>query len=330
MTDWLADLLGVDALPEGARVDAHGQPLVVRDGIPRAQAAVTDSQAATGEAFGFKWAQEDTFSSKAFLDKNRAWFVERYGEPAEWEFLAEDAVLVDAGCGAGVAGLELFRDVLARIRYLGVDLTDAVDVAARRFAQRGAPGRFLQADLTDLPLAPATVDVIFSEGVLHHTDSTEGAIAALAPLLRPGGRLVFYVYRRKGPVREFTDDHVRAWLQTMPPQQGWEALKPLTKLGIALGELEAEVDVPEAVEPLGIPAGRIDVQRLFYWSVAKAFYAPEMSFDEMHHLNYDWYAPVNAHRQSEQEVRVWCEAAGLEVEDVHSHLAGLTVRARRR
>ncbi len=330
MGDWLADLLGVETLEEGAHVDARGHALVVRDAIPRAEALVSGTQSATRDAFGFKWAQEDSYASDVYLEKTRSWMVERYGEPADWDFLNDDAVLLDAGCGAGVAALDLFRDVLPRVRYLGVDLTDAVDVAARRFASRGARGRFLQADLTDLPLVPQSVDVVFSEGVLHHTDSTENAIRALAPLLRPGGRFVFYVYRRKGPIREFTDDHVRDWLQTMSPQEGWEALKPLTRLGIALGELGVEVDVPEAVEALGIPAGRIDVQRLFYWSVAKAYHDAEMSFEEMHHINYDWYAPVNAQRQSEEEVRGWCEAAGLEVEDVHTHLAGLTFRARRR
>ena len=27
--------------------------------------------------------------------------------------------------------------------------------------------------------------------------------------LKPGGRILFYVYRKKGPIREFTDDYVR-------------------------------------------------------------------------------------------------------------------------
>ncbi len=47
--------------------------------------------------------------------------------------------------------------------------------------------------------------MIFSEGRTHHTDSTRAALEAVARLLAPGGRLLFYVYRRKGPVREFTD-----------------------------------------------------------------------------------------------------------------------------
>ena len=58
----------------------------------------------------------------------------------------------------------------------------------------------------------------------------------------------------------------------MRPDEAWEAIVPLTRLGQALGELDAVVDVPEDVELLGIPAGPIDVQRLFYWHVVKAYY----------------------------------------------------------
>ena len=238
-------------------------------------------------------------------------------------------MLLDAGCGAATSALALFGPVLERVRYLGVDVSAAVDVAADTFAERGLPGAFMQADLMDLPLAAESVDVIFSQGVLHHTDSTRAALLALAPLLKPGGRFLFYVYRRKGPVREFTDDHIRERIGEMSPEEAWQAIVPLTKLGRALGELEAVVDVPEAVDLLGIPAGPTDVQRLFYWHVAKAYYDPELTLDEMAHINFDWYAPRNAHRQSPEEVRAWCAEAGLAIEREEVQDAGITIVARR-
>ena len=67
-----------------------------------------------------------------------------------------------------------------------------------------------RADLNDLPLKDASVDLIFSEGVLHHTDDTERAFHNIARLLKPGGHFLLYVYRKKGPIREFTDDYIRA------------------------------------------------------------------------------------------------------------------------
>jgi hypothetical protein len=141
--------------------------------------------------------------------------------------------------------------------------------------------------------------------------------------------LLFYVYKKKGPIREFSDDYIRSLLQGMPPQKAWKALEPLTKLGIALGRLGVEVEIPEDVDLLEVPAGRYDIQRLFYWHVAKAFFRPELSFDELNHINYDWYAPANAHRQTPEEVRSWCAESGLVVEHEHIEDAGITVIARR-
>ena len=94
------------------------------------------------------------------------------------------------------------------------------------FEERKAPGCFLQASLTELPFTPNTFDLILSEGVLHHTDSTRGAFEAMVKLLKPGGRFMFYVYRRKGPIREFTDDYIREKMQKMGPEEAWKALMP--------------------------------------------------------------------------------------------------------
>lgn len=329
---WVADVLGVRQLAEGSEFSMGDQSFVVRDGLPRSSKLVSAAQAQTRETFGFKWKKVDSFDSPASLARMREWLIERYGDIAAAPWLAEHGeqpLLIDAGCGAGMSGLELFGALLPRVRYLGVDISEAVDVARQRFAQRGHRCGFLQADISDLPLRPASVDLIFSEGVLHHTNSTEGALKSLARLLKPGGRFLFYVYKRKGPIREFTDDYIRDRLQSMPPEGAWRAMEPLTRLGISLGELNAEIEIPQPIEVLGIPAGRINVQRLFYWHVAKMFYRPDLSFDEMNHINFDWYAPTNAARQSPEEVRAWCAEAGLTVEREVVEDAGITVRARK-
>lgn len=329
---WLRTVLGTESLADGAAFQVRGQDFVVRNGIPRSQKAVSAKQAQTSETFGFKWKMRDAFDSPVSLARMREWLIERYGDVAKAAWLADYGdrpLLLDAGCGAGMSAVELLGPVVPRVRYLGVDVSEAVDVARERFEERGLEGGFLQADISDLPLPERSVDLIFSEGVLHHTNSTEGALMSLARLLKPGGRLLFYVYRLKGPVREFTDDHVRARLQAMSPDEAWRAMAPLTRLGISLGELDVEIDIPEPIDLLGIPAGRINVQRLFYWHVAKAFYRPDLTFDELNHINFDWYAPANAFRQSPEQVRRWCAAAGLTIEREVVEEAGITVIARK-
>jgi arsenite methyltransferase len=329
---WFAALLGVTPPPEGDKVDIGDRTYVVRDGVLRGPDARSETQAQTADAFGFKWHQEDSFESEAAVRRLREWLLERYGDLAAapwWAEYGEKPVLLDAGCGAANASLALFGGFLNEVNYIGVDISRAVDAAAARLADAGVGGALLQDDFCELPLPESSVDVVFAEGVLHHTDSTQRAIWRLARHLREGGRFAFYVYRRKGPIREFTDDYVRQQLIPMEPADAWEAMESLTKLGEALGRLNAVVDVPEDVELLEIPAGRYDVQRLFYWHVCKAFYHPDYTVREMNHINYDWYAPVNAHRQSPEEVREWCRDAGLEIEREDIQEAGITVIARR-
>ena len=229
---WLGALLGVEIPAEGGSVDIRGQTYEVRDGVLRARAAVSSAQEQTSDAFDFKWHQRETFERPEALERTRGWLVERYGDVGVapwWGEYGSEPVLLDAGCGAAMTTLLLFEDVLPRVRYIGTDVSGAVDVAAERFAARGFEGGFMQADLRQLPLAPGSVEVIYSEGVLHHTDSTRAALEALATLLKPGGRFLFYVYRRKGPIREFTDDYIRDKLAELEPEAAWKALEPLTR-----------------------------------------------------------------------------------------------------
>lgn len=329
---WIETVLGVRFPEEGGRFTIAGRDYVMRGGIPRATAALSKAQAQTQQAFAFVWSARDRFAGNDKLDFLASWYGEMYGDVAGapwWTQYGDQPLLLDAGCGAGLSAAGTFGDRLRRVRYLGLDVSTAVDAAAERMRALCTAASFIQTSLLETPLPDGSVDVAFAQGVLHHTDSTEAAIAALACKLRPGGRFLFYVYRKKGPIREFTDDHVRTRLAAMSPEQGWAAMMPLTKLGQALGKLKVEVDVPEAVDLLGIPAGRIDIQRLFYWHVAKAFYDPRLSLDEMNHINLDWYAPANAHRQTPEEVREWCRRAGLVIEREHLQESGVAVIARK-
>lgn len=331
--DWLTAVLGVGSLVEGERMTIRGGEYLVKGGILRERRVASEAQSQTSDVFGFKWDRRTTFESQPSLRRMREWLVERYGSIASadwWSDYPADPLVLDAGCGAAMSGLELFADVLDRVRYLGADISEAVDVAATRFAERGLVAGFMQADIMKLPLEPESVDVIFSEGVLHHTDSTRGALLTLASLLKPGGRFLFYVYRRKGPIREFTDDYIRAQIQEMTPADAWQALAPITRLGEALGRLGVQIDIPEDIDLLGVSAGPLDIQRFFYWHVMKAYYRPDATFEELQHINYDWYAPANAHRQSPAEVRAWCAEAELEIERENVQESGITIVARKR
>jgi len=92
-------------------------------------------------------------------------------------------------------------------------------------------------------------------------------------------------------------------------------------------ELDVSVDVPEDVQLLGIKAGSYDVQRLVYYHFAKLFWNPALSLDENVHVNFDWYRPTFAYRQTEAQLRAWCDEAGLEIDHFDRDPSGFTVRA---
>lgn len=315
------------------KVRIGAKTFILQNGILRDILIPTGAQGQTGNVFGFKWSRRESFERPASLKRMRTWLLARYGNVCGmrwWKDHGERPFLLDAGCGAGMSAFELFQPALKRIRYIGVDLSSSVDVARDRLQTMGGQGVFLQSSVIGLPFRRGVFDLIFSEGVLHHTESTKKAMKSLALLLKPGGRFLFYVYRKKGPLREFTDDFVREKLGGMSPGDAWRAMKPLTHLGVELGKLNAMIQIPRAIKLLDIPAGRIDIQRLFYWHVAKAFYDPSLSFEEMNHINYDWYAPQFAHRHGIEEIRRWCIEARLVIERERIESSGITVIARKR
>ena len=304
------------------------------DGIPRFTQIEDAGQADTARTFGYKWRRRASYESEAMRDAARKWLLERYGFGGGEELrdhLAERGVVIDVGCGSGFSTALWLDEAWASSNalWVGAEISDAIDVARERLGQIEGTA-FVQADLMRLPIADGSAGAIIAEGVFHHTPSTKAALEAVVPLLQPGGELLFYVYRRKAPVREFTDDFVRDCVAALSPDEAWAMLEPLTKLGKALAELDAVVDVPEDVPLLGIKAGRYDVQRLVYWHFAKLYWNPQLSLEENTHVQFDWYHPRYAHRQTEDEVLEWCASAGLDVTRCHVEDAGITVRALRR
>ncbi len=318
-------------ISEGNLVGHHGNYAIL-DGIPRFVLTEDRDQKQTEKSFGFKWQQRDSYDAPQVQEIARHWLVQRYGFENISQmrtYFANQQRILDAGCGSGYSALLWMNQewqTSGEAEWFGADISVAIDVAQERLAS--IPGtHFMQADLMQLPFAKETFDIIFSEGVLHHTPSTELALKSLIPLLKEGGEMMFYVYRKKGPIREFTDDYIRELVCSLPPQEAWQMLRPLTKLGQALAELNVEVEVPEDIPYLGIKAGPIDVQRLIYWNVAKLFWNDAYSFEQNHHVNFDWYHPSYAYRQTEEEVRRWCDEAGLSIVHFDAQESGFTVRA---
>ncbi|MFJ4473713.1 class I SAM-dependent methyltransferase [Streptomyces xanthochromogenes] len=124
-----------------------------------------------------------------------------------------DAVL-DAGCGTGRALAPLREAVGPTGVVVGVDLTPEMLAQAVR-AGRDRQAALLRADVARLPLASASVDVVFGAGLISHLPQPDDNLRELARITRPGGRLALFhpigraaLAARHG--RTLTDDDLRA------------------------------------------------------------------------------------------------------------------------
>src|SRR2546426_12679790 len=86
--------------------------------------------------------------------------------------------VLDAGCGKR-RHLRLAAAFGAR-EVIAVDLGPAVDAAAQNTADLDNV-HVVQGDLTRPPFRPASVDLIYSIGVLHHLPEPEAGFRALSP-----------------------------------------------------------------------------------------------------------------------------------------------------
>ena len=92
------------------------------------------------------------------------------------------AVLLDAGCGAGLLGPHVRA---LGYRHVGVDLGRP---ALEQSAGRGVTP--VAGDVTALPLADACADVVVAGEILEHVTDLAGTVAELCRVLRPGGTVV--------------------------------------------------------------------------------------------------------------------------------------------
>jgi SAM-dependent methyltransferase len=285
----------------------------------------------TARSFHDKWHRNPDLAFRQTLTEGsdiQRWILRRNGwDTPEGlaEALADRRRILDAGCGNGRVTALLARHAPAAGEIVGVDLT-AADVARENLDGLGVAVHSgdLLGDLSFL----GEFDLVYCQEVLHHTADPPRAVANLAGLLAPGGELAIYVYRRKAPVREYTDDLVREAIAGMPYEEAMEVSRRIAEVGRQLAALEATVDVPE-IPALGIEAGEYDVQRFVYHFFMKCFWNDEMDAEANAAINYDWYHPQDCSRHTLDEVLGWFADAGLE--PVHDHVDpyGITVRGRR-
>jgi ubiquinone/menaquinone biosynthesis C-methylase UbiE len=97
---------------------------------------------------------------------------------------------LDVGCGTGADAVFMAR---AGLSVIGVDISPtALGLARERAERAGVMVRWLAADVLELPLEDASLDLVTDRGCLHHIADADRPryTAEIGRVLRPGGLLV--------------------------------------------------------------------------------------------------------------------------------------------
>src|SRR5262249_22310829 len=96
--------------------------------------------------------------------------------------------------GGGV-GTDLSQFARHGARVTDIDLSAGhLELAQENFAWRGLAGEFVHHDAETLPFPDDTFDVVFSNGVLHHTPNTRKVVGEVRRVLKPGGKAIVMMY----------------------------------------------------------------------------------------------------------------------------------------
>lgn len=321
---------GADVVEAGVLRSGSGAEYPIIDGVPVLvrQDKFAEGQKETVDSFSWKWTKAKNYRS-ATHGHYIKWYLDRYGfgtEEALAAFLKGKRTILDAGTAHGRDAEMYARNSSATV--FGIDISYGIRNAYRDLAH--IPSLHLvQADLTKLPFPEGMFDFIGCDQVIHHTPDTHASLKHLIAHLAPGGHIAFYVYRKKGPIREFCDDHIREAAVKMSPEQCLEMSEAITKFGKALSDMKITIDVPEDIPILGIKAGKQDLQRFIYWNVFKCYWNDTMDWDSNVITNFDWYHPLHAHRHTVDEVKAWCAEGGLEIKHLDVQESGISVLAER-
>jgi 2-polyprenyl-3-methyl-5-hydroxy-6-metoxy-1,4-benzoquinol methylase len=179
------------------------------------------------------------------------------------------ARVLDAGCGGGRYAVAWH--LLGAREVLGVDLSEpGINDARARADQMKLEGvKFELHDVVELPLPPNSFDVVFSNGVLHHTRDWKRGVTNLLKVLKPGGLGWLYLIENPGG---YFWDMIELCRDIMKDEVHEQARIAVSLLGVPANRIYYMLDhvmvpinlrlTPEEIRAELTAAGAKDIRRL--------------------------------------------------------------------
>lgn len=315
---------------EGNLICTKKHKFPIKQSVPR---LVVDSEknfVKTEDAFSSKWKNYNkTYHDKRWYDGQKQWFLDRFG----WEttrsldrFLKTRTFILDAGTGVGNSAHWFSSNPNSHV--FAIDASESVVFAQKKYGHISNI-HFLQADIRNLPFKKRFFDFICSDQVLHHTKDTETSFKYLTKFLKNLGLISIYVYKKKGPIREFSDDHIRKYTVSMSEKDCIKFSKDMAELGRSLSKLNKKITIKHDIPILQIKAGTYDVQRFIYWNFIKCWWSDNVPYEQSVATNFDWYYPKFAYRHTPDEVKKWFKDVGLKITRFQEIESGISINGRK-
>ncbi len=228
--------------------------------------AERDPEAATGAHYGGLF---EGFSTTSYRD-----------EP--WQLLSErlrrngielpnpcSSRLLDAGCGGGRYAIAWRR--LGAGEVVGIDISPTNIATARsHLGDAGATNvEFIEGNVLALPFPDANFDIVFSNGVLHHTVDWRRGIGELLRVLRPGGLGWLYLIEEPGGLFWELIEIMRVVMTGEERSFAREVLRlmgiPANRIFYMLDHVMAPINIrlrPEEIEEVLRESGASSIMRL--------------------------------------------------------------------
>ena len=141
------------------------------------------------EDFGNEWT---SYSQEDISPEELRHSFDEYFSIVDFAALPKGCVAADVGCGSG-RWAKLAAPLVGTLYC--VEPSSAIEVARRNLAE-ARNVRFINSDLESMPIDDASLDFLYCLGVLHHVPDPQAGILSCAAKLKPGGRMLAYLYYR--------------------------------------------------------------------------------------------------------------------------------------
>ena len=108
-------------------------------------------------------------------------------------YIKEDSILVDVGCGCGIKAKYILDTVKVK-DYTGIDYSiKSLEIAKANNHSMKA----VHASALNIPLESDYADIVISDGVIHHTESPYASFKEIIRIAKKGAKIYISTYNRE-------------------------------------------------------------------------------------------------------------------------------------